>query len=216
MALIKKKPLFSKGVENYTVANLRNPNMFTERDLFKEYQRLRSIANKRLKRISETEFAKTTYYDTWKDKFAKPASELTKRELVYQLRDLKTFLTNEQSTVKGQRERKSRILKELERFGEFDGYDRYHDLEEFMVFAKSVLQGYLYSSDELVELWENNEDSVRTMDWNELEGYLDKWGKEQNEERNKALKRAQFWKNFGDDYNSAVYSSQNLGVFGYD
>ena len=208
MALIKRKPLFGFTNGEYTIINLKNENKFTDRQLFKEYQRLRSIANKRLKRIGESEFASDEFYTRWKDTFKKAPSELKRRDLVYKLYDAFIFLTTPHSTVKGMRERKNSIIGELMSLGVKvqDAEAHYIEFVDFMVYAKSVLQGYMYSSEDLAELWEDNIDGVRTMSWEELESYLTSWAVKEDAARKRNIARAEQW---------AKFSSDNLGVFGW-
>ena len=74
--------------EFYTLDAIRHADVWTPETIKHEYQRLRAIAVKRLKRIEESEIgrqSKTYYYN--KDKY-KPASELKPYEQKILLTDL--------------------------------------------------------------------------------------------------------------------------------
>lgn len=202
MALIKRKPLFGFSNGDYNITKLRDADKFSDRQLFKEYQRLRSIANKRLKRIGESEFSSDEFYTRWKDTFKKPASELKRRDLVYKLYDAFIFLTTPHSTVKGMRERKNSIIGEMMALGAKveDADAHYIEFVDFMTFAKSVLRGYMYSSEDLVEIYEENIDGVRTMSWEEVENYLKDWAVKEDAARRRNIQRAIDWSKYDTEH----------------
>lgn len=83
----------------------------TERELRKEYSRLRSIANKRLDRLMNSEFADSQAVAYNAGLYIPLAAVQSKSELKHLLTDLARFILSEQSTVTGQRAIVQRLLK---------------------------------------------------------------------------------------------------------
>ena len=106
-------------------------NQQSEATLRAEYARLRKIANKRAAALARSEFSDTKGARQVIGKFKTPASKLSKRELVYELRELATVTTSQLTSVRGlQRQRRETLAtlklhgynikaKDLEKFGEF-------------------------------------------------------------------------------------------------
>lgn len=75
----------------------------TDRELRKEYSRLRSIANKRLDRLMASEFADAQAVAYNAGLYIPLAGVQSRSELKHLLTDLARFILSEQSTVTGQR-----------------------------------------------------------------------------------------------------------------
>lgn len=86
---------------NYTPEELIN---IDERELRKEYTRLRDIAQKRLKRLKDSGYGDTDTVRHFKNGVVPKLSELTDKEsIAFALTDLKGFVDMKQSTVTGMR-----------------------------------------------------------------------------------------------------------------
>ena len=106
-------------------------NKQSEATLRAEYARLRKIALARGAALARSEFAETKSAQRVIGHFKTPASQLSKRELVYGLQELATVATSQMYSVRGlQRQRRETIAtlklhgynikpKDLEKFGEF-------------------------------------------------------------------------------------------------
>ena len=86
--------------------NVKNKSYSSE--VIKEYTRLRDIAQKRLKRMSESEFADTQIYRKYKDAFPKQKDLRSASDLAYTLSDLARFVSSPQSTITGLKERRKK------------------------------------------------------------------------------------------------------------
>lgn len=89
---------------------------FSERQLRREYARLRAIAEKRIKRMSNTVFSQQRFYQRYKTGFLK-TSEIAKGDLIYELRDVARFLTSPYSTISGSREALQKKIKKAAKHG---------------------------------------------------------------------------------------------------
>lgn len=130
--------------ELYTLDAIRHADVWTPETIKREYQRLRAIAVKRLKRIEESEIgrqSKTYYYN--KDKY-KPASELKPYEQKILLADLAKMMQAKTGTLTGiKRYRKEAIRTFHEHGYEYVNEQNFNDLGEFFRYWKaSNLRGY--------------------------------------------------------------------------
>lgn len=90
---------------------------FTERELQREYSRLRDIAQKRLKRLGASEFRDSNAYRYNKDRFITIREISNKDELSHLLSDIARFLTASTSTVTGQKEYRRKSVESLQEGG---------------------------------------------------------------------------------------------------
>ena len=79
----------------YDLASLESGSLTFE-EMRSEYSRLRSVANKRLQRIGETEFRSSQVYKEHKQGYPK-INELTEAQLAYELADVVKFLSAKRS-----------------------------------------------------------------------------------------------------------------------
>jgi len=76
---------------------------YSEKELRREYSRLRSVARKRLERFEGSEFEESNVYRYNKGKYVPLSQVSNKGELVHLLSDVARFLTAEAGSVTGQR-----------------------------------------------------------------------------------------------------------------
>lgn len=76
---------------------------YSEKELRREYSRLRSVARKRLERFQGSEFEDSNVYRYNKGKYVPLSQVSNKGELVHLLSDVARFLTAEAGSVSGQR-----------------------------------------------------------------------------------------------------------------
>ena len=76
---------------------------YSEKELRREYSRLRSVARKRLERFAGSEFEDSNVYRYNKGKYVPLSQVSNKGELVHLLSDVARFLTAEGGSVSGQR-----------------------------------------------------------------------------------------------------------------
>ena len=82
----------------------------SERELRREYSRLRSIAKKRLDRLMASEFADSQAVAYNAGLYIPLAAVQSRSELTHLLTDLARFITSEQSTITGQRAIVNRLV----------------------------------------------------------------------------------------------------------
>lgn len=92
-------------------------NGYTERELRREYSRLRDIAQKRLKRLGASEFSDTQDYKYNVGRFIPTREVSGMDELSHLLSDISKFLTASLSTVTGQKEYRRKSIESLNEGG---------------------------------------------------------------------------------------------------
>lgn len=90
---------------------------YTEKELRKEYSRLRDVAQKRLKRLEASEFSETQTVRYNKDRFIPTRKIKSTGDLTHLLGDLARFLTASLSTVTGMKEYRKKSVESLQEGG---------------------------------------------------------------------------------------------------
>lgn len=150
--MMRRNSIFTYEPDIYTPNGARKN--LTPEQAKKEYQRLRSIALKRLYRFEGTEFTDTQMYKKNKNRF-KPSSQLTRRELNSALTDVHRFLSSSTSTISGMRKAKEKALATLQRHG-YTGvtHSNFKSFGEYMQRAKATHLGRYFDSERAAELFE--------------------------------------------------------------
>lgn len=177
----KPKPVkFNLPVEQYTPYALLvklGKEEISEKDLRREYTRLRNIAQKRivrlkadplLKRLENVKDAVSTGFPTLKE-IGKSSTAL-----VGHLAGLRSFLTKEESTVYGARRKFERnVQKAREAAGDFVDDETYPDFDRFMRFARETTRGFRIGSPEIADFFDDNSGKYSTQE--ELEDTFYLW-----------------------------------------
>lgn len=177
----KPKPVkFNLPVEQYTPYALLvklGKEEISEKDLRREYTRLRNIAQKRiirlkedhlLKRLENVKDAISTGFPTLKE-MGKSSTVL-----IGHLAELRAFLTKEESTVYGARRKFERnVRKAREAAGDFVDDGTYPDFDRFMQFARETTRGFRIGSPELADFFDDNSRNYSTQE--ELEDAFYLW-----------------------------------------
>lgn len=158
------RTVLKKPREAYTVSSIELAGSFTYADAKKEYARLRNIANKRLKRLSEAGYADTDIYRANAGKY--PAAKMfkTERELYQHLSSLAWFISAKGSTVSGQRDMEERIRATL---SEHYGTPADMDLKKFgtfMEFMRAKYAGKEYDSERAAKVYRESLKKGITLD----------------------------------------------------
>lgn len=157
----------------------------TDKELSTEYSRLRSIARKRLERLSKSEFADSDIYRAHKDKFVSVKEAKKAGELPYLLIDVQRFLYRQTSTVTGQKLQRERNISTLHEHGyTFITEENYKEFTLFMDYVKTVTTDLQLSSERIAELFEQFDS--RSISMEEMKKYFDSWLKHEIEEQRKA------------------------------
>jgi hypothetical protein len=157
----------------------------TDKELRKEYTRLRSIARKRLERFQGTEWTDTQIYKLNADVY-KPLKEITSdRELRHLFSDVARFVTAETGSVSGlEKQRKKGIQTLNERGYDFINKENYRQFGEFMEYARVANMNRMYDSKRVADLY--NEALDKYYSKKELYNAFRAWSRKQ-----KKLKKIQ-------------------------
>lgn len=137
--------------------NVYNPyslvRKFSEKELRHEYTRLRSIAMKRLDRLSKTEFNQSATFKANSQGFPTARSLKDVKGLAYELTAVSKFVASSYSTVKGQKKAKAEMLKSLQKNYPNITDENYWNFIEFMNYAREKYGGKIYDSEQIAELF---------------------------------------------------------------
>ena len=149
------KKQLSWNYNEYTPLGLK---AYSERELRKEYSRLRSIARKRLERLEESEFVTTSIVERNQSKFRPLSSVRTEGQLRYLLSDLARFIESPQSTIRGQRARVNQTITTLHQRGyTFITKANFPRFVDYMDAIRRQKIDRLYDSERVVELFQTME-----------------------------------------------------------
>jgi hypothetical protein len=124
---------------------------FSEKELRREYSRLRSVARKRLERFAGTEWEDTNVYRYNKGRYKPVAQVTSKTELARLLSDVARFLTAEGGSVSGQKSIRDKAIATWKA----KGYDwintkNYASFARFLEFSREFVgQPYMEKAAEL-------------------------------------------------------------------
>lgn len=137
--------------------NVYNPyslvRKFSEKELRQEYSRLRSIAMKRLDRLSKTEFNQSATFKNNIQGFPTTRSLKDVKGLAYELSAVSKFVASKYSTVRGHKIAKAEMLKTLKRNYPNITEENYWNFIEFMNYAREKYGSKLYDSEQIAELF---------------------------------------------------------------
>lgn len=123
-----------------------------EKELRKEYTRLRNIAQKRLKRLEKSEFSEDRMYQEYNDYFI-TLKEMSPEDLPYYLSDLVSFLRNKTSTLTGAREVRDKIIESLNQHNLGITTENFRDFYEFMNDISDEYEEEIPPSDQVALVW---------------------------------------------------------------
>lgn len=183
----------------------------TEREIRKEYTRLRDIAQKRVKRLGESEFSKGKAYQRNKGGFLTLAQmtkegSLSRSVFSNEIKKLVNFLSANTSTVSGSRQAQEKAISSLRKYGyDFIDQSNIHDFGEFMEAFRAEYGRNARGSQDAAELYETLEQ--KGIDPQQVQGEFWFWL-----ENRKEIDHINF--NDSDDKESrADYVRQQLGYF---
>lgn len=162
----------------------------TDKELRKEYSRLRSIARKRLERFEGTEWTTSQIYQYNKEGF-KPLKEIkSDRELRYLLSDVARFITAERGSVSGLEKERRQAVKTLnERGYTFVNKKNFRKFAEFMEYVRTANLNRIFDSKRVADFYEATERENRSEE--EMRSAFKAWSKNQrkkNKIQNKSKK----------------------------
>lgn len=157
----------------------------TDKELRKEYSRLRSIARKRLERFEGTEWKDTQIYKLNVGVY-KPLKEIgSDRELRHLFSDVARFVKAEVSSVSTlEKQRNTAVATLNERGYEFVNKENYRQFAEFMEYARVSNLNKLYDSKRVADFYDAAE--KKQLSTEELRKAFKSWSRKQ-----KKLKKIQ-------------------------
>jgi hypothetical protein len=157
----------------------------TDKQLRKEYSRLRSIARKRLERFEGTEWDDTQIYKANVGVY-KPLKEIkSDRELRHLLSDVARFVMSDKGSVSAlEKERQKTVNTLQERGYTFVNKENFRQFADFMEYARVANLNRMYDSKRVAEFYETAE--KKKLSGEELRKAFRSWTKKQ-----KKLKKIQ-------------------------
>lgn len=137
----------------YTPTLMKITSGEDEREVRAEYARLRRIAQNRLRRLEQTGNVETDLYNRFKKGFPVLSDIKTKRQLVYNLSDLATFIESPYSTPRGIEAVTKKTVESLNARGyTFVNSSNLKLFGEFMELARSTYRLRMVASDRVAVL----------------------------------------------------------------
>ena len=123
-------------------------------DIKKEYQRLRKVANERLRKLKKAGYADSEIYRRFRTAFPAYSKVKTNTALGIHLADVRHFLGLKISTVGGIHQAESQTIQSLHKSGyTFINKDNLRAFGAFMDAVRSKYNGLIYGSDQVVDLF---------------------------------------------------------------
>ena len=124
----------------------------TKKELLAEYRKVQKEANRRLRQLSKYKWTtQSSAYQYNMDLYKKSPTKMNKTQLTKLLQQGSRFLASQASTVKGQRERRDRLIYTLkEQWGlDFVNRSNIGDVAEFLAAARTNLGAGHYNMTEV-------------------------------------------------------------------
>lgn len=142
-----KKEYIVNGRGEYTPQSLRAS--LSKSEINKEYSRLRSIAQKRLARLSKSKFKGSTTFKYY-DNFFKKIKDLEGGVSYEMLTELNRFLQGPMSTIKGQNAIRNQRIETLRKYGYEVSDENFDKLTDVLDYLRDTYQDLFYDSDALI------------------------------------------------------------------
>lgn len=137
---------FSWNISSYYPMSLQEGH--TEKELRQEYAKLRSVAQKSLKRMGESRYRDSETYRQNRNAFPATKSIKSKRELARALTDVTRFLSAKSHSVSGLNEiREKQVSTWQDEYGyDFVTFNNFDQWVDFLEWYKDMV-GFVYSVD---------------------------------------------------------------------
>ena len=142
-----KKEYIVNGKGEYTPQSLRAS--LSKSEINKEYSRLRSIAQKRLARLSKSKFKGSTTFKYY-DNFFKRIKDLEGGVSYEMLTEINRFLQGPMSTIKGQNAIRNQRIETLRKYGYEVSDENFDKLTDVLDYLRDTYQDLFYDSDALI------------------------------------------------------------------
>lgn len=182
----KKGGLREKATLKYTpdVYTPIGAKSLTEPELRKEYSRLRSIANKRLKRFEGTEYIDTQQYIQNKGKYLPLKDIKSESDLRHLFSDVARFIKAETGSVSGLNKQRDKMIETFQDRGyDFVNKGNVRKFVDFMEYARNASLGRMYDSKRVANLFDYAEENK--IDSKDLKKIFNKWIKKESKRQKK-------------------------------
>ena len=156
---------FSWNISSYYPMALQEGH--TEKELRQEYAKLRSVAQKSLKRLENSRYADSETHRQNRNAFPKTGSIKSKRELARALTDVTRFLSAKSHSVSGLNEiREKQVSTWQDQYGyDFVNFNNFDQWVDFLEWYKDMV-GFVYRVDpkDPNKRWVNVEAAQRDKD----------------------------------------------------
>ena len=156
---------FSWNISSYYPMALQEGH--TEKELRQEYAKLRSVAQKSLKRLGESRYRDSETYRQNRNAFPTTGSLKSTRELARALTDVTRFLSAKSHSITGLNEiRQAQVSTWQDQYGyDFVNFNNFDQWVEFLEWYKDAV-GFVYSVDpkDPNKRWVNGEAAQRDKD----------------------------------------------------
>ena len=142
-----KKEYIVNGKGEYTPQSLRAS--LSKSEINKEYSRLRSIAQKRLARLSKSKFKGSTTFKYY-DNFFKRIKDLEGGVSYEMLTEINRFLQGPLSTIKGQNALRNQRINTLRKYGYEVNDENFDNLTDVLDYLRDTYVDLIYDSDSLI------------------------------------------------------------------
>lgn len=172
---------------NRDITPLEILNTMTEKEMRKEYSRLRRVANRRLKTLFNSEIGMRS--NTWKfymNEFPSGGGK-SRAEIAHRLSSAYYFLSLKSSSVTGLREMRDDFIESMHEQGyTWINKENYFDFIDFMETVKAYYGAVSYDSDRAVDVFDVMTQSEFTTD--DLKNDFDWWFENYRKIRSKPIK----------------------------
>lgn len=151
-------------------------------DLRQEYSRLRSIAEKRLKRFQGSEWTDSQVYQLNVGKY-KPLAEIENdRELRHLFSDVAKFITAYTGGVAGLEKQRREGIKTFNAHGyDFVNKENYREFADFMEYSRTMKLNRIYDSKRIADFYEAAEKKKLSRD--EMYKQFKSWTRKQKKQK---------------------------------
>lgn len=128
----------------------------TRKELLEEYRKMQKEANRRLKQLSKYKYTqRSEAYRYNRDLYTKNPSKMNKTQLAKLMQQASRFLASQASTIKGQRERRDRLIYTLKEEWGFDfvNASNVSGVIEFLEAARTNLGAGHYNMTEIEAMY---------------------------------------------------------------
>ncbi len=185
---VRHKATLAYTSDTYTPQGLQK---MSDKALRAEYSRLRSIARKRLERMSKTEWAETQTYERNAGKYIPLKNIGSDRRALERLTiDLSKYITAKTSSIKGQEVVRDASLQALHQHGyDFVTKENYIKFGKFMEYAETSKEKEMLGSLRVAQYFADEEEKGSTLE--EMKENFTDWVAEQYaaQERRAAITR---------------------------